>query len=197
MVGLAIALAVLGLLSGAAALGVLAMKDQMNGFLGAMWAGVPAESRDLLLDQQARLREAGLPVPGAVIGGLALPIAIWLLVSASRASQRRAGTARALAQGAVALAVVEVGGLVVQLLAQARTRPIMAEIARSIAGSDPRMPAEVSGMMSTIMQASMVVGVVFAIGWSLGKIACCLWVRHVARKPEIRAWLGEGSPPAG
>ena len=201
VVGLTLAMGILGLLAGLGGLLGGAALKKMNDPFGTLRAtrqgNTPsAEQARRIADVQQRMLEASRPAPAVLLYAIALPVGAWLLVALRRLSRRERGATRTFA-GAVALfGALEVLFLVLQIAIHLRTRPLIEELIQAMAvGSDPHLPASFGRAMGSVMYISMMVGIVMSFGWSLAKIGFALYAQRYARKPEVRAWV-EGSATA-
>jgi hypothetical protein len=53
--------------------------------------------------------------------------------------------------------------------------------------SDPGMPAGFRAMMKTMMSGSVLVGIVFSVGWGVAKLVFLAWAHRYAGTPEVVA----------
>jgi hypothetical protein len=149
-----------------------------------------------MLGLQQRIFEASLPVPMGVIGLCALPVAVLVIVSVLRLRKRKPDSPRWLFRAAAALTLAEVATMTMGAIVQFRLHPLMVEMAdifqdltRETSTSGRGLPPIIGETMGTVMRGSMIVGLVFGIGWVLGRIAGLLYVCHYASKPEVRQWV--------
>jgi predicted secreted protein len=190
VVGLTMAVAILGLFTGLTGLGSLVFAKNLPAPFKMMRVQPPSEQMRRLADVQARMLEAGRLAPAIPLYVAVFPMATWLLVSVRRVSRRQRGALPGLERAVLAFALLELGFLALQIAIQLRVRPLMAEMMEVAAtGSSAPMAAGVSRMMGTFMEGAVIVGLVFGVLWSLAKIGLCLYARSYARKPEVRAWV--------
>jgi hypothetical protein len=192
VIGITIALGVLAILSAIMGLGSIALSKQLEKPLATLSQGETNQATRNMLEMQTSLREASLPVPATILALIGLPLAVWLLISVRGVSRRAARATVVLERAITALAVLEIGTLVLQIVVQLRIRPIMAKFTQNAFTANPAIPAGAEHVATSVMQIVSIIGVIVGIGWCVGKIAACLYIRSYARKPEVRAWMAEG-----
>jgi hypothetical protein len=191
-------LSIFGSLGGIAGM-IAAGPMRVPAFPGSPGAAPPAEAVRRMVELQARAMEASLPVPLGVVAICALPLAVLVIVSAIGLRRRKRTAPRWLLRAAGALALAEVASMVLAAIAQIRMRPVMSEMAGMFkeltkdASAAGGWPAAIAQTLGAVVEGSMVAGLVFGIGWSLGKIVGLLYACHYTRKPEVRAWV-TGTP---
>jgi hypothetical protein len=193
--------AVIGLSMTVAILGILASLGGLGGALfveKAPWLALQPASAgpqtERMRELQTLMLQASVTPWGTILYLIALPVAVWVLVSVWQMSKRRRGASSGFALAIGVLAAVEVAFLALQVSIHLRTRQLMDEMVKAMAETDPRLPAGFNDVMGSIMQVSMIAATVFTFVWGFGKIGYCLYAQHYARKPAVRAWVD--GPPA-
>jgi hypothetical protein len=157
--------------------------------------GLPAEQAERMRAMQRRMTEAARPDQAVPVALVSLVVAGWTFVAAFRLHRGSANAAPWFTHAMIALALVEIIGLIQAVRVQQRLRPIMAEMMDSIPRAAHARPEAshllnfVTGTMKSVATVSMMMG----IAWAGAKIVVCLYARHCANKPEVRAWTAWSS----
>ena len=147
-----------------------------------------------MIDLQERMMAFPAPQVSLVVGVAGLAVGIWALTRAVGVLSRKPGVLASFRRSIVALVAVESVSAVVGLWLQTRNAELVAEFAEAVAPPG----AGVETMMGTLMQAGMLVGLVFSVAWGAAKIVFLAWAHRYTGAPSVVDHLdrptGESSP---
>jgi hypothetical protein len=181
----------LGLMAGGA------LTEKMQELQSQMTARLPpqAPAADLerMMATQREIIAASRPDFALPVGVLSLLVAAAAIVYAVRLNKRRRDAVVWFSRVTIAIAVLELIGMIQGLQVQRRIQPLMAEMMNSMPqGRHPEQIAPFMKMMNGMMSGMSVMALVFTVVWALAKIGGCLYARHCAYKPVVRDWMNAG-----
>jgi hypothetical protein len=159
-------------------------------------SGLSAHAGEQLARVQARMMELVDQRLAMAMAVITLPVAIWVVVAAIRLKQGKRGAVPWFSRAMVALAAIEVVHLAHAIYMQRAMRPFMTELI------DIGMPvnkdaAKMMETMRSFLELVLIGGLLFGVAVAAAKVFACLYARHCARQPAVRAWTGElRNPPA-
>jgi hypothetical protein len=150
----------------------------------------PPPEFERMMELQRAMLAAARPDFAVPVGALGLVVAIAGIVCAVRLNQRRRDSAVWFSYVTIAIVALEVISVFQSLQVQRRVQPLMAQFMASIPKVGPsEQVAPFTNMMTNAISGMSAVVLFFTVGWGLAKIIVCLYARHAASKPAVRAWL--------
>ncbi|HZO11623.1 MAG TPA: hypothetical protein VFB62_00140 [Polyangiaceae bacterium] len=190
IVVVAIVLTAIGILTSLGALVTSLLSKQMmsSPFMPTPPPGAPPEMTRALENMQQKMQELAMPWLTGSLAAVQLGACIWGLFGALALQKRKAKNT--FGPSMLMLGVVELASMIAGLYIQIRTASVLEELVDSLklAPMPPGSP-DITHMMRTIMQISMMMGIAIALGWGTLKIIFFFYARHYASKPEMRAYV--------
>ncbi len=154
------------------------------------FAGMPGAPPEVakMIELQQKMMSGPAPALTLTAGIVGIAVGAWALYSAVRVLGAKPGARATFRRAVVALAAVEVVGLVLGVWMQIKSYEMFGEIGEAFFSSAPA-PHGMDKMMKTFMQGGVLVGMVFAVGYGVLKIGFLAWSHWYAGSREVAAHL--------
>jgi hypothetical protein len=177
-----IVVAAFGILAGLSApLGVFMSRHHP---FSSMSSSTPEMARMVALQQ--KLMESPVGEISIVAGLASLLAGGWALYCAARWLSEKPGAREPFRKAIVPLIATECVSGVVGFWLQMRNVEFLREYTAMFT-STPGMPRGFGTMMTTVMQGSVVVGLLVGAAWGIAKMVALVWAHRYAGKPEVVA----------
>jgi hypothetical protein len=130
-----------------------------------------------MIEWQEKMMAFPAPQVSFVVGVAGLAVGIWALTRAVGVLSRKPGVRAPFRRSIAALVAVESVSTVVSIWLQSRNTELAGELAEAMAPPGAGSPA-IETMMGTLLQAGMLLGVVFSVAWGAAKIAFLAWAHR-------------------
>jgi hypothetical protein len=153
-------------------------------------AGMPGAPREMteMIEFQQKMMSGPAPKISTVVGLVAIAVGAWAIHSALGVYRTKAGVLPSFRRAVAALGVVELASVVVGVWMQIVNIEMLGEFAEKFYSRSHGTPMGVESMKG-MMQGSALVGVLFAIGWGILKLAFLAWSYVYAASREVVAHL--------